>query len=43
MTSLENLDPEIERSVEFMIYEGSKEGKPSKIIDLVEGKVKERS
>ena len=42
MTSLENLDPEIERGVEFMIYEGPKEGKPSKIIDVVEGKTIER-
>ena len=42
MTSLVNLDTEIEQGVEFMIYEGPKEGKPSKIIDLVEGKIKER-
>ncbi len=42
MTSLENLDAEIEQGIDFMIYEGPKEGKPSKIIDLVEGKIKER-
>ena len=42
MTSLENLNPEIERGVEFMIYEGEKSGKPSKIIDTVHGEIKER-
>jgi L-threonylcarbamoyladenylate synthase len=42
MTSLENLDKDIEKNVEFIIYEGPKEGKPSKIINLVEGTVKER-
>lgn len=42
MTSLENLNPEIEKGVEFMIYEGEKEGKPSKIINLVDGRFKER-
>lgn len=40
MTSLENLDPNIEYSVEFMIYEGEKRAKPSVIVE--EGKVKER-
>lgn len=42
MTSIDDLDPEIEQGVEFMIYEGSKEARPSKIINLVEGVVKER-
>ncbi len=42
MTILENLDPEIEVGVEFIIYEGEKSGHPSKIIDLVKGMVKER-
>lgn len=42
MTSIENLDPEIKEKVEFMIYEGPKEGKPSKIINLMEGGVEER-
>lgn len=42
MTSLENLDPEIEKGVEFCIYEGLKAGHPSKIVDLSKGTVKER-
>lgn len=42
MTSLEDLDPAIEEGVDFIIDEGEKNGKPSKIIDLVEGKIKER-
>lgn len=40
MTSLENLDSEIK--VDFIIYEGEKQGRPSKIVNLVEGTVKER-
>lgn len=42
MTSLQDLDKEIEQEVEFMIYEGSKEAHPSKIMNVVEGTVKER-
>jgi L-threonylcarbamoyladenylate synthase len=42
MTSLENLDPEIEKGVDFIIYEGEKQARPSQIIDLVKGTVKER-
>lgn len=42
MTSIEDLDPDIQEGIEFMIYEGPKEGKPSKIVNLVEGKVKQR-
>lgn len=42
MTSLQNVDKEIEQGVEFMIYEGPKEAHPSKIMNVVEGTVKER-
>ena len=34
MTSLEDLDEGIKSSVDFIVYEGEKKGKPSKIIDL---------
>ncbi len=34
MTSLEDLDPSIKKGIEFVLYEGKKEGKPSKIVDL---------
>ena len=39
MTSLEDLDERIKNKVDFIVYEGVKEGKPSRIIDLT-GKVK---
>ena len=39
MTSLEDLDEKIKNKVDFIVYEGVKEGKPSKILDLT-GKVK---
>ena len=42
MTSLENMDENIKSKIDFLIYERKKEARPSKIIDLVEGKVKER-
>ena len=42
MTSLEDLDPEIEEGVSFAFYEGPKEGRPSQIVDLTTGKVRER-
>lgn len=34
MTSLEDLDPAIKSGIEFLLYEGRKESKPSKIVDL---------
>jgi len=44
MTSLDNLDAEIEKRIDFAIFEGEKQGKPSKIIHLEgeEIKVRER-
>src|SRR3989338_7981503 len=43
MTSLEDLDSEIKSMVDFIVYEGEKKGKPSRIIDLTdEEKVIER-
>ena len=36
MTSLEDMDSDIKGSIDFILYEGKKEGKPSKIIDLTE-------
>lgn len=34
MTSLEDLDASIKGGIDFALYEGKKEGKPSKIVDL---------
>ncbi|MBS3126896.1 threonylcarbamoyl-AMP synthase [Candidatus Woesearchaeota archaeon] len=42
MTSIEDLDPEIEKGVEFMIYEGPKEGSPSKIVHVEKEEIRER-
>lgn len=42
MTNLDNLDQSIKNSVNFLIYEGEKRNKPSKIIDLVHDKVVDR-
>lgn len=36
MTSLEDLDESIKSKVNFIVYDGVKEGKPSKIIDLTD-------
>ena len=42
MTSLGNLDPEIAAGVEFMIDEGEKKARPSKLINLIKDEIKER-
>ena len=42
MTSLDNLDEAIKGKVAFLIYEGEKKARPSKIVDLTNGTVKER-
>ena len=42
MTDKNNLDPDIQKGVSFLIYEGEKKGRPSQIVNLVEGKIKER-
>ena len=44
MTSLDNLDPEIAKDIDFTIDEGEKQGRPSKIINLTGEKpaIKER-
>ncbi len=42
MTSLKDLDAEIEKGVEFMVYEGEKAARPSTIINVAEGKIRER-
>ena len=42
MTCLDDLDPEIKKGTDFIIYEGEKKARPSKIINLVKEEVKER-
>ncbi|PIN76561.1 threonylcarbamoyl-AMP synthase [Candidatus Woesearchaeota archaeon CG10_big_fil_rev_8_21_14_0_10_36_11] len=42
MTSVDDLNKDIERNIEFMIYEGKKKGRPSKIVDVETEKVIER-
>jgi len=39
MTSLRNLDPDIKSGVNFMIYEGEKKSRPSKIVNLYQEEV----
>jgi tRNA threonylcarbamoyl adenosine modification protein (Sua5/YciO/YrdC/YwlC family) len=36
MSSIDDLDNEIKSKVDFIVYEGVKEGKPSKIVDLTD-------
>ena len=42
MTCIENLDSDIAAGIDFLIYEGQKEARPSRIVDFTTGKVKER-
>ena len=43
MTSIEDLDSAVKKGVDFALYEGAKEGRPSRIVDLTEkAKVIER-
>lgn len=42
MTDIDNLDPEIKQGIDFLIYDGRKEGRPSKIIKVDSNKVLER-
>ena len=43
MTSLDDLDDSLKEGIDFVLYEGEKEGKPSKLVDLTENvKVIER-
>ncbi len=42
MTTIEQLDQDLEIGMEFAIYEGAKEGRPSKIINVQTDEVKER-
>lgn len=39
MTSIDNLDVKIGKKVDFIVYEGKKDGSPSKVIDLTTGEV----
>ncbi len=42
MTSIENIDPEVQKGVRFIVYEGEKKGRPSQIVDLVKGGIEKR-
>ena len=37
MTTIDTCDDEIKQKVDFIIYEGEKKGKPSKLINLIDG------
>ena len=40
MVDLDDLDPEIKKSISFALYEGPKQGRPSKLIHLEEEKTR---
>jgi len=42
MTSMEDLDGSIKGSTDFVVYDGEKQGRPSKIVNLAEGKIIDR-
>lgn len=42
MTSLEDLEPEIKKGVEFIIYEGEKKARPSKVVNVEKEEIRER-
>ncbi|MBW2992795.1 threonylcarbamoyl-AMP synthase [Candidatus Woesearchaeota archaeon] len=42
MTSMDNLDPEIKKGLDFAVYEGEKKGRPSKLVHLEGDEVKVR-
>ncbi|MBS3123944.1 threonylcarbamoyl-AMP synthase [Candidatus Woesearchaeota archaeon] len=42
MTNLSNLDKEIEAAVDFVIFEGEKENRPSQLVNLTTEEVKKR-
>lgn len=42
MTSVENLDPNIRAGVDFIIYEGEKKARPSRIVNLEKEEITER-
>ncbi|MBI4151856.1 threonylcarbamoyl-AMP synthase, partial [Candidatus Woesearchaeota archaeon] len=42
MTKLENLDEEIQKKVEFMVYEGEKEARPSILVNVETEEIKKR-
>ncbi len=43
MTKLDNLDADLQKEVEFLIYEGEKESRPSTLIDIQTEEVIERN